>query len=57
MLKNGLLNYQSITEDDVGNWNHPIYHLARILNGEYLLDEARKDILGFREEESNEKDL
>lgn len=45
----------SINEEEVENWckgtvsDFTLSRLTEILNGQYPLDEARKDILSFRE--------
>jgi hypothetical protein len=47
-------DYKTITENEVVEWakgtiaNYTLTRLTEILNGEYDLDEARRDILSFR---------
>lgn len=50
-------DYKTITEDEVKNWCtgslgfYSLERLTEILNGEYSLESARDDVLGFRKAE------
>jgi hypothetical protein len=52
-------DYKTITADEIKNWckgsfsEYTLERLLDIITGEYDLDQAREDILGFRQKDEH----